>query len=141
MNERRESGHALVEVLTLGLLLLVPILWMLTVAGQLHSAALATSAAAREGGFEAARSVDVGSASAAVERTVAGALDDQSLNAASAHVDWGPSGSWERGTLLEIEVSYPVPVFQLPFIGAVTDPAIVVTGRHIARLDPYRSRG
>lgn len=141
MHDDREPGHALVEVLTVGLFLLLPVVWMLTVAAQLHAAALATSTAAREGGFEAARSIDVQDASNAVDRSVGAAIEDQGLETSSASVVWGPSGSWERGTLLEIEVSYPVPVFQMPLLGRIGAPAIVVTGRHIARLDPYRSRG
>ena len=137
---QRDEGHALIEVLLLGLLLLVPLVWVLTVASQLHTAVLATAAAAREAGFEAARSPDAGAADAGIRTAVAGALDDQHLEPGSARIAWAPDAAWERGAFVEIVVSYPVPVLQMPLLGEVTHPTIVVTGRHIARIDPYRSR-
>ena len=136
----RESGHALIEVLLLGLLLLVPVIWLLTVFGQLHGAALATTSAAREAGFEAARSDDHWSADAAVHRLVLQTIRDQGLDPDAVEVAWSPAEGWRRGGTIEVRVTYEVPVFQAPLLGAVSEPTISVSAAHVATIDRYRSR-
>lgn len=54
------------ETILLGLVLFVPVVWALGVLADLHRGALATSAAAREAGFDAARSVDMAEAESSV---------------------------------------------------------------------------
>lgn len=135
-----ETGHAVVETLFLSLILLVPVIWMLTVFGELHAAALATSSAARESGFEAARSVDVISADQGIARSVSAAIADHGLDPRRVDIGWSPPGGWRRGAHVEIVVTYSVPVFQAPLLGAITEPSIPITARHIASIDRYRSR-
>jgi hypothetical protein len=135
-----ERGAALVETILLGLLLLVPLMWALGVLADLQRSALATTAAAREAGFEAARSTERGDAARAVDRAVAQAFRDQDLDPSSALVEVSLPGGLARGAPVEIEVGVRVPIFQAPLIGRVAGPSIVVTARHVARVDPYRSR-
>ena len=136
MNER---GSALIETLLLGLLLLVPLIWGLGVLSELHSAALATTAAAREAGFDAARATSAGEAERRVDEAVARALIDHGVDPARARVEWSAS-ALERGAAVEVRVSYEVPVLQAPFLGSVGGPSISVNATHVARVDPYRSR-
>ena len=135
-----ETGHAVIETLFLGLVLLVPMIWMLTVFGELHAAALATSSAARESGFESARSTDVISADEGIARSVSEAIADHGLDPRRVDIRWSPPEGWRRGAAVEIVVTYSVPVFQAPLLGAITEPSIPITARHIATIDRYRSR-
>ncbi len=135
----RERGMATVETLLLGLLLLVPLVWALGVLSELHRAALAGAAAAREAGFDAARSATTAEAQRRIDAAVAGAFADHGLDPAAARVEWTTRGL-ERGGSVEVRVSYPTPVVQAPFLGSVSGPAVWVRASHVARVDPYRSR-
>jgi hypothetical protein len=134
-----ERGQALIETLLLGLLLLVPMIWTLGVLADLHRSALATAAAAREAGFEAAHASSDAIAAAAVDAAVVRALSDGGIDPSEARASWAAIPRLERGAAVEVEVSYPVTVLQAPFLGRVAGPSIWVTSRHVARIDPYRS--
>ena len=140
MSVGRESGHALIEVLLLSVVLMVPVAWLLSVFGELHAAALGTSAAAREAGFEAARASDASSADQAVAQLVKQAVDDHGLDPQRVDVEWSPAAGWMRGGSIEVLITYEVPVFQAPLLGSVSEPAVSVTAAHVATIDPYRSR-
>ncbi|HEX2049331.1 MAG TPA: hypothetical protein VHJ34_01720 [Actinomycetota bacterium] len=135
---RTESGQAVVEVVVVCVLLVVPLIVLLSVVSDVHRAALATTAAARAAGFDAARSADAPAADGAVDAAVGRALLDHRLDPADARVRW--SGALGRGAPIEVEVSYPVRVFGVPFAGGASGPSVWVTARHVARVDPYRSR-
>ena len=127
---------ALVEAILLGLVLMVPLLWMLGFLDHAHRAALGATAAARSAGFEVAASTYP--ADAQVELAVALALKDQGLTADAAELDVRLSKDGERGDLVQVEVRYPVPMLDVPSIGQL--PSLWVTARHDAVVDPYRSR-
>jgi hypothetical protein len=135
-----QRGFALVETMMLGLLLLIPLIWVLTVLADGHRTALAASAAAREAGFGAARSARPASAQRAIDRAVAEAFANHGLDASDARVRVTGSGGLERGSPIEVEIAYPVTVLQAPLLGRVAGPSIWVRARHVARVDPYRSR-
>jgi hypothetical protein len=136
---RRERGQAVVETILIGLLLLVPLIWALGVLADMHRSALALTAAAREGGAEAARADSRLDAERALDRAVVEALVDHGLDPGQVEVQW--SGSPQvRGGVIEINVRYPVTVLQAPLIGRVAGPSAIVEARHVVRVDPYRSR-
>lgn len=140
-NELRcEAGQSVIEVLTVGLILLVPLMWLLGLLSQVHAAALAATSAVREAGLDAARAGDLGTAQNAVDEAVARAFVDEGLDPARALVRWDASSGLERGSSVEVEVSYPVPVVSAPFLGSVGGPSLHVRASHIARVDPYASR-
>jgi hypothetical protein len=134
-----QKGQALIESLLLGILLLVPLIWALGVLADLHRSALATAAAAREGGFEAAQASSDSAASAVVDAAIVRALLDGGIDPTQARASWTAIPRLERGAAVEVEVSYPVTVLQAPLLGRVAGPSIWVTSRHVARIDPYRS--
>jgi Flp pilus assembly protein TadG len=136
---RRQSGFALIETLLLGLLFLIPLVWALAVLAELHQAALASTAAAREAGIDAARASNMVDAGMAVEDAVARAFADEGLEVEDAHVAWSAGAGLERDTTVEVEVSYPVTVLQVPLLGSVSGPSIWVRAAHSVRVDPYRS--
>lgn len=136
---RDEGGQALLEVMTLGMLFLVPLIWALGVLSELHRAALSSTAAAREAGFDAARATDDRAAARAVDAAVAAVFADHGLDPSEARVAWSGNGL-TRGEPLEISISYPVTVVQAPFLARAGGPSIWVHARHVARIDPFRSR-
>ena len=129
----------MVEAILLGLLFLVPLIWALSVVADLHRSALATTAAVREAGFDAARSGDFHSAERAVDNAVARAFVDHGLDPSRAGLEWSAPSGLTRGGLIEVRVSYRVPVVQAPLIGDVSGPAITVNASHVATIDPFRS--
>lgn len=135
MNQR---GAAMVETMLLGLLLLIPLIWVLGVLSELHRAALATTSAAREAGFDAARAATPSEVERRIDVAVATALADHGIDPGNARVEWATD--LERGGEVELRVSYDVPVFQAPLLGSVGGPSISVSASHVARVDPYRSR-
>ncbi|HEY7875370.1 MAG TPA: hypothetical protein VIG64_09635 [Actinomycetota bacterium] len=135
----RDSGQAVVETILVGLLLLVPLIWTLSVLADVHRTALAAAAAVREAGFEAARSTSGPEATRAVDRAVAQAFGNQGLDPGPARVRV-VGGGLARGAAVEIEISYPVTILQAPLLGRVAGPSIWVRARHVARVDPYGSR-
>lgn len=140
MSRRRESGQALVESILLGLVLLVPIVWMLMVLADVHRAALASTAAVREAGFDASRSTDNGTADRAVDTAIQLALDNHGLHAEHAVVRWTAPEGLKRGATIEVQLAYPVAVVRMPFLENAGGPAIWVRSVHRARIDPYSSR-
>lgn len=134
-----ERGQALTETLLLGLLMMAPLLWGLGVLADLHRTALATTSAAREASFEAARSIDPTSARLAADRAIAIALRNHGLDPERARVEWSV-GRLERGAPVQVVVSFPTPVLQAPFLGTVGGPSIWTHSKSVARIDPYRSR-
>jgi len=136
---RRERGQALIETLLLGLVMMAPLLWGLGVLADLHRNALATTSAAREASFEAARSIDPSRARRAADRAISIALRDHGLDPSIARVEWSV-GRLERGAPIQVVVSYPTRVLQAPFLGQVGGPSIWTHAKSVARIDRYRSR-
>jgi hypothetical protein len=136
---RNERGQALIETLLLGLVLMAPLLWTLTVLADVHRTALAATSAAREAGFEMSRSIDPRAANRSAHQAIAIALKDHGLDPSKARVDWA-FDSLSRGAPVQVTVSYEVPVIQAPFLGRVSGPSIWVHAKSVARVDPYRSR-
>lgn len=135
-----ERGQALIESVFLGLLLIIPIVWVLMVLADVHRAALATTSAAREAGFDAARSGDPPAAESSVERAVGLALENHGLDADESSIRWSAPDGLQRGAQIEVQVAYPVSVVRFPFLGEVSGPSVWVRSTHIARVDPFASR-
>jgi hypothetical protein len=137
---RAEKGQALVETILLGLLLLIPLVWLLGVLADLHRSALAATAAVRAAGSAVSRASDAVEASSAIEAAVAGAARDHGLVLEEVESRWHAIPRFERGARVEIEVRYPVSVVQAPLLGRVTGPSIWVDAVHVARVHPFGSR-
>lgn len=136
----RERGQALIETVLLGLLLMIPIVWLLSVLADVHRGALATTAAARHAGADATRATSRAAATRAIDDAVARALADHGIVASEARVRWSVSPAFRRGGAVEVEVSYPVSVFRAPFVGRAGGLSVWVNARHVARIDLFRSR-
>ena len=137
---RPDEGQALIESILLGLLLLVPVVWGLVVLADLHRAALASTAAAREAGFDAARATDLATANDAVERSVRLAFQNHGLDPSLADVDWSAPDGLERAATVNVDVAYSVAVVRIPFISGAGGPSVWVRSSHVVRIDPFGSR-
>jgi hypothetical protein len=135
-----ERGQALIESLVLGMLLIIPIVWVLMVLADVHRSALAATSAAREAGFDAARSPDMSKVDSSIERSAGLALTNHGLDADASNIRWSAPDGLERGARIEVHVAYPVSVLRFPFLGEVSGPSIWVRSTHIARVDPFASR-
>lgn len=136
---REERGFALVEAILLGLVLIVPLIWAVTVLSELQRAAFGATAAVREAGAEIARGADAQEAGRRAGRAARLALEDHGMDARAAELAW--ASSLTRGASVEVRLRYPVKVFVFPLLGRVsTGPAIWITSSHLTRIDPYGSR-
>jgi hypothetical protein len=131
-----ERGSALLEVILLGLVLIVPLVWLLGVLAQVHIAALATDAAAREIGWELTRG---GDPMTGVERATISAFADHGLDPGVADVAW--RGQVERGAKVRVTASYPVALASFPVLGNLSQPVFWVRATHDAHVAEYRSSG
>ncbi|CAN5332312.1 hypothetical protein BH09ACT12_BH09ACT12_13620 [soil metagenome] len=76
---RDEAGSAIVELVWLGILLLVPLLWIVVAVFQVQGGAFAVSSAARSAGRAFALAPDDASGRRAAEAAARQSLDDQGL--------------------------------------------------------------
>jgi hypothetical protein len=137
---RSERGLALIEALLLGLVLIVPLIWVLGVLSSVHQGALAATSAAREAGVDAARARDLEGASMAVERAVARAFVDHGLDPSDAVVRFSTAPRLARGGTVQVVVRYPVEVISAPLLGDIGGPAVWVDARNVTRIEPFGSR-
>jgi len=138
--KRNERGSSLIEATVLGVVILAPLIWALTMLAGVHEASLAATAAVREAGAEAARSSNEADARAAIDRAVVQAFSDQGIDPSNARINLRGAEGFVRGGIVEIEVQYPVSVLRAPFFGVADGPSVWVKARHIAQIDPFGSR-
>jgi hypothetical protein len=135
---RGEGGSAIVEFALLGSLVFGVLVQAVVLFGVLHRSTLATSAAAREYGraIVVADSGDEAATRGAL--VVEQAARNHGLAPGSLHAS--VEGRRLRGELLTVRVTTDVPVFSLPFVGAVVPSVSVpVEATHAVQVDRYRS--
>jgi hypothetical protein len=137
---KNERGFALIEAVLLGLVLIVPLIWVLGVLSAVHQGALAATSAAREAGVDAARASDLEGASRAVERAVARAFVDHGLDPSEVDVRFSAAPHLARGGTVQVIVRYPVEVLSAPLLGEISGPAVWIDARNVTRIDPFGSR-
>jgi Flp pilus assembly protein TadG len=84
---RDERGSAVVELVWLGVLLIVPLLWIVVAVFEVQGGAFAVSSAARSAGRAFALAPDDASGQRAAEAAARQALDDQGLDDVAVDVD------------------------------------------------------
>jgi Flp pilus assembly protein TadG len=130
---RSEDGAATLEVMVLGVVLIVPLIWLVAVLADVHRAALAVDAAAREVGWELTHH----GSSDTIDEAAAAAFRDQGLDVSRVTVSW--DGSGDRGEVVIVRTSYPVSVASFPWIGALSGPTIQVHAVHRVMAPSYGS--
>ena len=113
-----EGGSASLEFLTLGLLLLIPVLYLVVAMAAVHGAALATEGAARHSARVFVRAGDEHEARLAISRALSAALADTGVDAERSDVVVqcapDPSSCLTRGGTVTVTVTAFVPMPLVP---------------------------
>jgi Flp pilus assembly protein TadG len=127
-----DGGNAILEFVTVAVVLMIPLVYIMLTVFQLQRAAFAVSAAAREAGraYVTADSADTANDRAQTAADLA--LDDQLPG--SPRADLGVTGDLAPGASVTVTVTYRV---HLPLAGKLA--TIPVTAKHVATVDRYRS--
>lgn len=138
LREAPDAGSAVVEFLGIGLVLLVPLVYLVLVLAELQAATFAAEAAAREAGRILATDPSAHErAAAAVEL----ALADQGVDAVAAEalsITCGGGGCSEPGERIGVEVAVAVPLPMVPAFLRDSVPAQVpVSATHVAVVDRF----
>ena len=144
----RDSGAASIEFVFLGVLVLVPLLYLVIAAFEVQRNAFAVTQAAREAGRAFATADDIAAADARARYAMELALRDQGLEPAGTELRYGPVGggcadagaaTLEPGADFEVCV---VRVFRVPAVPSYLDGGNnAVTGRYVVHVDDFRSAG
>lgn len=117
---RDDDGSASVEFITVGMLLLVPIVYLVLALSAIQSASFAVEGAARQASRVFVQSDSVSGGEAAAARAIAVTLADYGLDAANANVSIScrpdPGDCLRRRGFVTVSISIVVP---LPLFPAV----------------------
>lgn len=138
---RNDHGYSVLEAFLLGLVLLLPLIWLLTVSADVQRSALASASAVREAGLAASRAASASDAHDHADSAARRALLERGVTPAAARISLSSDGAPGRGELIEVRVETPVHVLRVPFLREAVGPAIWIRARNVARVEPYRSRG
>ena len=122
---RRDEGTASLEFLTVGILLLVPLVYLVLAVATIQAGALGVEGAARQAARVAVLGADNGASDAAVERAVRVMLDDYGIDAASVSLTCDRADCTEAGAHVNVAVRARVDlplvpdVLTLSMIGSV----------------------
>lgn len=135
---RGDDGNAMLEFAFLGVVLMVPLIYLVLYAFLVQRAAFAVSAAAREAGRAYVTSPTALQAERRGDYAARLALTDQGLDAGAAAPTYTGDGLGLRpGGTVEVRVTYQV---ELPVLGSIFGGgSIPVTGVHLATVDEFRA--
>ncbi|WP_165308018.1 TadE family protein [Agromyces binzhouensis] len=133
-----EAGSASLEFLTVGMILLVPLVYLVLAMASIQAAALGVEGAARQAARVAVLRTDAGEPSASVDRTVRVVLADYGVDAGAASVMVECSGPCTAsGTRVSVAVGAAV---ALPLVPQVLASRGIGTVRLEARATQTVSR-
>jgi len=135
----RDDGSALVEFVLVGLLLMVPLAYVVLTALSVQSRAYAVVEAARSGARAYVTAPTAAVASSSARRAVGLALHDQGVPAGAAVVSITCSRTpcLTPGGTVRIQVSAPVELGWVPsFLGGARA-GVPVTAVHVETVDPF----
>jgi Flp pilus assembly protein TadG len=143
-----DGGSATVEFVFLGILVLVPLLYLVLAGFEVQRSAFAVTQAAREAGRALGTAEDLASGEARANYAMRLALRDQGLDPDQAELRYGPVGGGcaaTAGATLEPGADFEVCVvriFRVPGVPSYFDGGNnSVTGRYVVHVDDFRSAG
>lgn len=138
---RRDDGSALVELVWLGILLLVPMLWIVLSVFQVQRGAFGVSAAARAAGRAFALAPDDASGRARAEAAARQALADQGVGEAPLEVVISctpyPSDCHSGTTVITVVVRSRVDLPLMPDVLGSGRPSFAVDATHTVPIGQY----
>lgn len=111
-----ERGSASLEFVTVGMIMLVPLVYLVLAVSSIQAGAMAAEGAARHGARVFVQARDTESAAAAANRALQFALADHGLqaDAAALAVSCQPTACLTRGARVTVTVSLTVPLPLVP---------------------------
>jgi Flp pilus assembly protein TadG len=144
VRRRDQSGTAVVEVVWLALLLLVPLVYILLAVFEVQRSAFAVSAATRAAGRAFSLAPTQADAVTRARSAARVALADQGLDLARGGLAVtcapDPRACLVPGSVIRVEVTYPVPLPLMPTALGGNTPSIRVTARHAVPYGTFRER-
>ena len=126
---RSEAGSASLEFITAGMILLVPLVYLVLALSALQGGALAVEGAARQAARVYVQAPDQATATERARRAVAFALEDYGLDANDAEVQidcaGGPSQCLTRQSLVTVTVRIGIALPLVPDLLALSQSASV----------------
>jgi Na+-transporting methylmalonyl-CoA/oxaloacetate decarboxylase gamma subunit len=142
MHRRRDEGSAVVEFVTLGVLLLVPVVYLVVTMGRLQAAAFATDGGARAAAQALASASDVADGRVAAATAARLALLDQGFTAGSdtLTLECSVRACLTPDARVVARVWVEVVLPGVPAgIDAVIPTRITVRSTHVAAVDAFRA--
>lgn len=141
MRRRDDAGSAVVEVVWLGILLLVPLLWIVLSVFEVQKGAFATSAAARAAGRAYALAPTDAVGKARAEQAARQALADQGLSGAplTVTVTCASAGSscHSGGAVITVHISSRVDLPLMPEVLGGDRPSFALDATHTVPIGQY----
>lgn len=145
---RRDRGAASIEFVFLGILVMVPLLYLVIAAFEVQRNAFAVTQAAREAGRAFGTADELAGAEHRARYAMELALRDQGLSLDGTDLRYGPPGggcadtgaaTLDPGTDFEVCV---VRTFRVPAVPSYFDGGNnTVTGRYVVHVDDFRTAG
>lgn len=141
-----ERGSASVEFLTVGMLLLVPTVYLVLTLAAVQSASFAVEGAARQASRVFVQSESLGAAQSAAATAIAVTLADYGLDAADARVEVtcapDPADCLTRRGFVTVTVSTVVPLPLLPpVLGVDAPPGVPITATSTEQVSRFAGSG
>jgi hypothetical protein len=136
-----EGGSAVVEFVYLGVLLLVPLIYLVLMMSRLQAGAFATTQAAREAGRAFVTATSAETAEARAEAAARIAFEDEGFRSATSLVidcDGLPCLRPEGRVEMTATVTVPLPLVP-SFARRLVPLEIPVTARHLSTVDRFRN--
>lgn len=138
---RDERGTAVVELVWLGILLIVPLLWIVVALFEVQGGAFAVSSAARSAGRSFALAPDDAAGQRAAEAAARQALDDQGLDDVAVDVDVSctpyPTSCHSGTSVITVRVASRVVLPLMPdFLGS-EKPSFALDATHTVPIGRY----
>jgi hypothetical protein len=139
---RRDDGRAIVEFLAVGILVLVPVVYLIVTLGQVQAAAFAASTASREAGRAFTTAPDEGSAYARAQAAAVLAFEDFDVSSTGTVVvrcDGSPCLRTEGEVESVATVTVRLPLVP-DFLSGALPTVVPVSATHVATVDRFRGR-
>jgi len=137
-----QRGTALIEVTWLSILLLVPLLYIVLAVFEVQRSAFAVSAAARSAGRAYVMAPDEASAMSRANAAAAVSLGDQDLRLGrttlSVTCEPDPANCLAPGSVISVDISYPVALPLMPSALGGNTPSIRVRAAHRVPYGTFR---
>lgn len=133
-----ERGSAILEFLVVGVLLTLPVFYLVITMAKLQAGAYAVSGAAREAGRMYVTAPDEGSAASRARAGAALVFADHGLDG-DMGVTCSASPCLSRGATVRVETAVDVHLPLVPdFLGAVVPTSVHLTSSHVESVGKFR---